>query len=118
MSGVKYLNTEDTFQGTTPAGGLASGDVVFDAMERCGIVTALSGFAEGQTYAAVSRGRFQFPAKTTDTWAAGDLVYWDSTNKELTSTSVGNKVAGKADVAKTNGQTTNILLLNNHGKSA
>lgn len=118
MSGGVFIDSGDYFKGTTPSGGLASGDVVFDAMERCGIITAQSGFSEGQQYSAQACGRVQLPALSTATFAAGALAYWDATNKRLTSTSSGNKVAGKADVAKTSGQTTMIILLNSHGKSA
>lgn len=118
MSGVKHIDSGDYFNGTTPSGGLASGDVVFDGMDRAGIITAQSGFAEGQKYAAQTCGRVDVPAKSTDTFSAGDLGYWDATNNELTSTSSGNKVMGKVDVDKASGETRAIVLLNSHGKSA
>lgn len=113
---AKFLNSADYFTGTAAAE-LNSGDIVFDAMNRAGVITSQTPIPSGKTYQAQATGRYQMPAKTTDEWAAGDLVYWDATNEELTDTASGNKVVGRADVAKTNGQTTNIVLLNSAGKS-
>lgn len=117
MSGGKYIDSGDYFEITAPSGGLSAGDVVFDAMNRCGIVTSLTLIAEGQKTKAQARGRVELPALSTDEWAAGDLVYWDAGNSRLTDTPSSHKVAGRADVAKTNGQTTNIILLNDPGPS-
>jgi len=38
--------------------------------------------------------RFSMPSKTADTFAIGTVVYWDATNKELTTTSTGKAKAG------------------------
>lgn len=111
-----YLDSGDYFTGTAAAE-LNSGDIVFDAMLRAGVITSQTPIATGKTYKAQATGRYQVTAKSTDTWSAGALVYWDATNHELTSTSSGNSVAGRADVAKTSGQTSNIILLNGAGKS-
>jgi predicted RecA/RadA family phage recombinase len=42
-------------------------------------------------------------AKDTSTFAAGDAVYWDDTNKVATSTSAGNLVIGTAELAQASG---------------
>jgi predicted RecA/RadA family phage recombinase len=42
-------------------------------------------------------------AKDTSTFADGDKVYWDDTNKVATSTSVGTREIGLADLANANG---------------
>ncbi len=117
MLQAEYLSDSDEFQGTAAAD-LVSGDVVFDGMLRAGVVTGLTGVKTGKRYSATAKGRFRVKAKSTDTFALDALVYWDATNKEATSTTSGNKVMGRADVAKTSGQTTVDILLNNHGKSA
>jgi predicted RecA/RadA family phage recombinase len=117
MGQADYLSDDDEFVGVAAAN-LESGDVVFDAANRAGVVTGMTGVKSGKRFSAVAKGRFKVKAKTTDTFAADALVYWDATNKEATSTASGNKVMGRADAAKTNGQTTVDVLLNNHGKSA
>jgi len=116
MPQATYLDSGDYFSGTAAAD-LLCGDIVFDAQDRAGVITAQAGVLSGKTYKAQATGRYTVTAKSSDTWSAGALVYWDATNKELTSTSSGNKVAGRADVAKTGGQLTNIILLNAPGKS-
>lgn len=47
-----------------------------------------------------------FPANSGDTWSAGDVLYWDDTNKVVTTTSTGNKRVGVSIAAKTSGQTS------------
>ena len=42
-------------------------------------------------------------AKDTSTFASGDAVYWDDTNKVATSTSAGNLVIGTAELAQASG---------------
>ena len=47
---------------------------------------------ETATFARVWQG--WLPSKAADTIAAGDVLYWDATNYELTTTSSGNTKAG------------------------
>lgn len=112
-----YINDDDYFDGTASAA-LACGDLVFDTMARAGVITAMNGVANGDTYKAQAKGRYRVNCKVTDTFSGGELVYWDVSEAEATSTSTDNLVIGKADAAKTNGQTTVVVLLNSHGKSA
>lgn len=64
--------------------------------------TALSGAAvEGEV-----QGVFDL-AKDTSTFAAGDMVYWDNTNKVATSTTTNNTLIGVADLVQASG--TNAL---------
>lgn len=109
-------NPPDEFK-FVAAANLASGDIVFDAMLRAGVVVGMTGVKTGKTGSAVAEGRFKVTAKVTDTFAAGALVYWDAALKQATSTSAGNSVIGRADAAKANGDTTVIVLLNHPGKS-
>jgi predicted RecA/RadA family phage recombinase len=117
MPQATFLSSDDNFQGVAAAI-LNSGDIVFDAMNRAGVVQGMAPVKVGQRYNAIAEGRFEVVAKSTDTFAADALVYWDATNKEATSTSTSNKVIGRADKAKTSGQTTVVVLLNNQGKAA
>jgi predicted RecA/RadA family phage recombinase len=114
---AEYLSDADEFVGVAAAD-LVSGDVVFDAANRAGIVCGMAGVKTGKRFSAVAKGRFSVKAKTTDTFAADALVYWDAVNREATSTSSVNIVMCRADASKTSGQTSVVVLLNNHGKSA
>lgn len=51
-------------------------------------------------------GIFTFPCKSTDVVAAGELLYWDATNDQLTKTASGNTLVGYAVGASANGVTT------------
>lgn len=48
-------------------------------------------------------GVIEFSAKSADTFALGDVVYWDSINVEITTTSTAHCLAGRAAGAKSNG---------------
>lgn len=48
----------------------------------------------------------------TDVMAQGVKVYWDNTNKRLTTTASGNTEAGRVAVAAGSGETTVQVLLN------
>lgn len=111
-----YLDSGDYLRGIAAAV-LNSGDIVFDAMLRAGVITSQTPIAIGQSYQAQAEGRYVVNAKSVDTFAAGALVYWDATLKEATSTVGANKVIGRADIAKTGGQTSVTVLLNSSGKS-
>lgn len=75
-------------------------------------------FAVAQTTAASGaevegkrKGVFDIAALSTDTAAAGAKLYWDNTNKRLTTTSSGNTLVGAAVVAKASGDTAARILL-------
>jgi predicted RecA/RadA family phage recombinase len=56
-------------------------------------------------------GVFDITALGTDTAAAGAKLYWDNTNKRLTTTASTNVAVGFAVAAKANGDTTARVLL-------
>ena len=69
--------------------------------------------ASGEVVAIRTSGAFSVTANTTDTTTVGALLYWDDTNKRLTTTVGTNKLVGVALNAKTNGQTVVSIKLNN-----
>jgi predicted RecA/RadA family phage recombinase len=85
---------------------------VFHADGRAGVITALEGVLEGKPFRAQTSGRYKIAATTADTWSAGDDVFWDADTSKLTDDGDGNAFVGTAEAAKTNGQTTNIVILN------
>lgn len=71
-------------------------------------------------YASGAEGEFQVEGVfdlTRETgagtvWSAGDLVYWDNTNKRATKTATGNKLIGVAVRAAADGDATGRVRLN------
>ncbi|XYJ11808.1 DUF2190 family protein [Telluria sp. B2] len=67
---------------------------------------AVSNVAAGESGEFQTYGVFELPALSTDTAAQGAILYWDSTNKRLTTTATGNTRVGVAVEAKTAGAAT------------
>lgn len=67
---------------------------------------AVDDVASGADGVFRTKGIFDLLCVTTDTFSAGDPVYWDNSAKKTTSTSTSNTPIGSAVTAKTNGQTT------------
>jgi predicted RecA/RadA family phage recombinase len=68
--------------------------------------------ADAAKGALAVEGVFNLPKLSTDVVAQGAALYWDNTNKRLTTTASGNTYAGFAHAAAGNGATTVDLNLN------
>lgn len=66
----------------------------------------------GATVEMSLEGVYELTALGTDTGSVGTIVYWDNTNKRITTTVGSNLKVGALTVAKTNGQTTAVVRLN------
>ena len=73
---------------------------------------ATSAAANGAEVEALTNGTVQITALSTDTGSVGAKVYWDNTNKRVTTTASGNTLIGCLMAAKTNGQTSATVRLN------
>ena len=80
------------------------------------LVSALFGIASNA--AAIStdveiknEGVFDITALSTDVIAQGAKVYWDNTNRRITTASAGNTLVGAVTAAKANGATTARVYL-------
>lgn len=92
----------------TAAAALTSGQVLLMG-KRVGIV--LTSAAIGEKATVRVRGVFTVSKKATDVLAQGDLLYWNATDSNLTSTASGNTLAGfAADPAGSGVTTVNISL--------
>lgn len=60
----------------------------------------------GQLYTLVFQGVFDLPKAASVTPAVGAKVYWDDTNKNVTTTASGNTLIGVAAVAALAGDAT------------
>jgi len=88
----------------TPGQGVQVGAALF------GIASATA--ASGAPLELQLEGVYDVTALSTDTAAVGDLLYWDNTNRRLTTTSTSNLKVGVAVAAKAAGATTARILLN------
>lgn len=73
---------------------------------------ALADIANTQTGSVQIANVFTLPKLGTDTVAQGAALYWDNTNKRLTTTASGNTLAGRAAAAAGSGVATVQIRLN------
>ena len=87
----------------TPAGALATGDVVVQG-ELVGVVTRP--LAAGEAGALAVDGVFDFAKSAGVAYTVGQILYWDDTNNVVTVTATGNKQIGKVVKAAATTDTT------------
>jgi predicted RecA/RadA family phage recombinase len=87
----------------TPAGALASGDVVVQG-DLVGVVQRP--LAAGELGALAVDGVFDFAKNTGVAYTVGTILYWDDTNNVVTTTATGNKQIGKVARAAASADTT------------
>lgn len=75
------------------------------------IAIAVMDAAIGATVAALVTGVADVPSDTGTAWSAGDIVYWDDTNKVFTKTTTSNTKAGYVTAAKLSAGTTGRIRL-------
>lgn len=81
------------------------------------LVGSLFGFAtndaaSGAAAEIVTEGVFDGAKNSAEAWTVGALVYWDNTNKVLTTTATGNKLVGVAVAAAVNPSSVGRVRLN------
>ena len=87
----------------TPGSAVAAGDVV--VLGSIGVGVADSAIAANALGAVVVDGLVEFP-KATGAINAYAKVYWDATNKVVTTTATNNNLAGYAVAAAASGDAT------------
>ncbi len=103
-----FIQKGDTLTMAAPTGGVASGDGV--------LVGSLFGIAAGDAaendnVEVQTTGVFDLP-KATGAVTQGAKVYWDNTNKNVTTTATANTLIGAATVAALSGDATARVKLN------
>lgn len=93
----------------TAAAALAIGVGVLIGV-RLGVT--LDAVANGAAGRAAVWGVWNLPKLSTDVVAEGALLYWDNTNKRLTTTATGNTLAGYAFKAAAAGVATVDIKIN------
>jgi predicted RecA/RadA family phage recombinase len=92
----------------TPGSAVAAGDVV---VLNDLVTVAPRPIVANKLGAVAVEGIFKLP-KASGAIGQGAIVYWDSANSNVTTTSSGNKRAGKAAEAAASGDATVKVLLN------
>jgi predicted RecA/RadA family phage recombinase len=92
----------------TPSSAVAAGDVV---VLNDLVTVAPRPIAANALGAVAVEGVFTLP-KASGAIGQGAIVYWDSTNSNITTTSTSNKRAGKAAAAAASGDATVKVLIN------
>lgn len=93
----------------TAAAAFSSGDGV-KIGDRLGV--AHDDVANGAQLVCHMDGVAVLPKDPTDTWSAGDDLYWDLGNSRLTNTAAGNSPAGQADDDRTGSDSFGAVNLN------
>jgi predicted RecA/RadA family phage recombinase len=95
----------------TATGAVDPGEVViFNGL--LGVYVGLQKLASGDRAMMQVEGLVELPKATGTTAAAEAKIYWDDTNKVLTTTASGNTYAGTCAYALTNGPTIGVVDLN------
>lgn len=103
-----YIEEGNRLQFTVGADTAAGAGVLVG--KRLGV--AANAILNGAVGVLAMEGVFELPKLSTDVVAAGALLYWDDTNKRLTTTATSNTLAGYAQAASGNGVATVNIMLN------
>ncbi len=111
-----YLESGDTFSYTVGSGTtIASGDFVIVGEGLLGVAQdALVG--DGASQITVKReGVYKLPKATSQVWAQGDRLFWDSNAKNFTTDPTKTPVPAVAFVAALSADATGQVLLSERG---
>lgn len=107
--------------GFTATAALEPGDVLVRPDGRLAIMDGLYGCAIGDLIdpdPIFPTPVCEFAALSTDTWLAGQTLYWNATDTRLTTTRGANRRVGRAVRAKTSGQTTAYVAVDHEDITA
>lgn len=104
-----YIQAGETVTVAAPYA-LTAGQAALVGAALFGIAAADA--ANGATVELLTRGVFDITALGTDTGVVGAVVYWDNTNRRITTTATSNMYVGTLVAAKANGETTARVRLN------
>jgi predicted RecA/RadA family phage recombinase len=105
---MAFLRQEDGTWPYTPSSAVATGDVIVLAD---GIAVASRPIPANALGSVNVESVFSMP-KAAEALALGTIVYWNTTNNNITATSAGGKRAGKVAMAAASGDATVWVDLN------
>lgn len=102
-----FVQPGETLTLIAPYAVSAGGGLLVGAIFAVALVDA----ANAAAVEAKRRGVFDIAKATGEAWTQGAKLYWDNTNKRLTTTSAGNTLVGAAAQAQASGDTIGRALL-------
>lgn len=105
---TNFIQPGDCLTLTAPTGGVVAGTAYLIGNL---LVVATTTVAQTLPFEGCVEGVFTLPKATGQTWTEGALLYWDNTNKNLTTTSTSNYRVGCAVAAAASGDTTGKVRL-------
>lgn len=103
-----YIQEGDSLVLTAPYARNAGQGALIGAL----FAVALSDIANAATGVFTTQGVFELDKAGSQAWAEGVKVYWDNTNKVVTTTATSNTLIGCAVAAADSAATTGIVRLN------
>lgn len=104
-----YVQPGDNIPVAAPSGGTVSGNgYLIGSMFGVAAATADAG-AEVNL---ATRGVYTLTKVSAQAWTVGAKVYWDDTNKNVTTTASGNTLIGVAVAVAANPSATGLVRLN------
>ena len=103
-----YIQDGDTLPFVAPYDVAAGGGVLVGTI----FLVAIAAVSSGGNGQGRRRGVMDIAKTTGEAWTQGQLLYWDNTNKKLTTTASGNGAArGAAAQAQASGDTVGRALI-------
>lgn len=109
-----YIQPGDVLSLTAPSGGVVSGNGYKIGQN---FVVATGDAAEGEPFQGKTTGVFELDKATGATWSEGQLLYWDDTAKNVTTTNTSDMLIGSAVEAEASGDTVGLVRLNGIAQS-
>lgn len=103
-----FIQPGNVLEMTAPAGGVESG-VPIQIGQLVGIPAVDA--AEDERFSFQVVGVFRLPKATGQAWTEGQIVYFDATPGDFTTTAAGNLQAGTAVADAASGDTTGLVRL-------
>lgn len=75
------------------------------------VAIAVNASASGAPVEGKTEGVFSLPKASAQAWAVGDKVYWNDTDKVMTTTAAGGTLVGAAAGAAANPSATGMVYL-------
>jgi predicted RecA/RadA family phage recombinase len=104
-----YIQPGDVIEAVAPSGGIVAGQGMQIGLRLFGV--ALETKAEGETVQLKRSGMFTMAKTSALVINAGDVLYWDATNKVVNKTTSGQIAVGVAYSGAANPSPTVVMLV-------
>jgi predicted RecA/RadA family phage recombinase len=106
---TNYINSGDVVEVAAPSGGITAGQGMLLGVGVFGV--ALNTAAEGAPVQLKRSGLFTMAKTSALAITAGDILYWDGTNKVVNKTTSGQRAVGVALTGAVNPSATVQMLV-------